>query len=271
MKPKKSDAADKKKEPSFLAEGDQKRSELLRLEEGFKKLKAEMKKKKGDGSSGCDSDGDDKDDTDFMPVVYNNLKPYSDTSAARRIFEEENQPLYEARVKLTAVGLVEPAIAQRMEVELDPLKEKCLTPRKSDLKQKAEKEELPPGSHRLPKMPRVNIDEGPYVNQVVDFDDVPRLRHEALMMYSAQSSSKEKEDCQRTRDDFYRMELHKLEMVRPGNRVMMANIYRAYLKNSPGSRKALRDCLKKTEERIGEKLLPEEIEKSSKGQSNRSG
>lgn len=54
------------------------------------------------------------------------------------------------------------------------------------------------------------------------------------------------------------MELHKLEEVHPMNRGNMRAAYFAYLQNTPGSKKAMKECLKEV---LGEK---EDEEKSSK-------
>jgi hypothetical protein len=46
-----------------------------------------------------------------------------------------------------------------------------------------------------------------------------------------------------TKDDFYRMELDKLDDVHPLNRPHMRKAYFAYLQNTPGSKKAITECV----------------------------
>lgn len=82
-----------------------------------------------------------------------------------------------------------------------------------------------------------------------NFTDVPRLRRELREKYTSNATEKLKKDYARTKQDFYRMELDKLDEV-PGdlNRRNLRLAYHAYLKNTPGSRQALFDCLRKTKD-----------------------
>lgn len=62
--------------------------------------------------------------------------------------------------------------------------------------------------------------------------------------YSLQADKRVQRDYKRTKDDFYRMELNRLDAVHPLNRPHMRKAYFAYLQNTPGSRKAVIDCVK---------------------------
>jgi len=62
--------------------------------------------------------------------------------------------------------------------------------------------------------------------------------------YSSQGQAKTNSDYERTKVDFYRMELHRLNDVHPVNRGNMKAAYFAYLQNTPGSKKALKECVK---------------------------
>ena len=60
-----------------------------------------------------------------------------------------------------------------------------------------------------------------------------------------------KKDYNKTKQDFYRMELDKLQEMRPTyNRPSMVNTYNAYLQNTPGSKQALTDCIAGIEARL---------------------
>lgn len=62
--------------------------------------------------------------------------------------------------------------------------------------------------------------------------------------WSKRSPERVKKDYTKTKNDFYRMELDKLNEMRPTyNRPSMVNTYNAYLKNTPGSKQALNDCI----------------------------
>ena len=51
-------------------------------------------------------------------------------------------------------------------------------------------------------------------------------------------------DYERTKADFYRMDLDRLDEVHPINRPHMRKAYFAYLQNTPGSKKAIKECVK---------------------------
>lgn len=92
-----------------------------------------------------------------------------------------------------------------------------------------------------------------------------RCRKELKEKYSSQGKAKIDSDYQRTKVDFYRMELHKLGDVHPMNRGNMTAAYFAYLQNTPGSRKAVKECVKKI---VKEDKNEEEEEESETKEEN---
>lgn len=69
-------------------------------------------------------------------------------------------------------------------------------------------------------------------------------RKQLKKKWSKRSPERVKKDYTKTKNDFYRMELDKLNEMRPTyNRPSMVNTYNAYLKNTPGSKQALDDCI----------------------------
>ena len=63
----------------------------------------------------------------------------------------------------------------------------------------------------------------------------------------ADATDRLQDDYQRTKQDFYRMELDRLQDVHPVNRPRMRKAYFAYLQNTPGSKKAVHECVKAAE------------------------
>lgn len=72
-------------------------------------------------------------------------------------------------------------------------------------------------------------------------------RKELRKKYSASGEAKTEEDYKRTKQDFYRMELDRMEDYHPINRGNMRAAYFAYLQNTPGSKKALYECVRNVE------------------------
>ncbi|RUS76164.1 hypothetical protein EGW08_016076, partial [Elysia chlorotica] len=100
------------------------------------------------------------------------------------------------------------------------------------------------GSTRLPKFPVVNLETRDLATKQLFYSDVPALRHELKTKYSSSAKTKVAEDYERTQQDFYRMELDKLDQVHPINRKHMTSAYFAYLQNTPGSKKAINECVR---------------------------
>lgn len=71
-----------------------------------------------------------------------------------------------------------------------------------------------------------------------------KFRKELKEKYSSQGKAKVEKDYERMKMDFYRMELHRLKDVHPVNRDNMRAAYLAYLQNTPGSSKAVKECMK---------------------------
>lgn len=65
-----------------------------------------------------------------------------------------------------------------------------------------------------------------------------------MSRYKQDAPKKVNADYSRTKDDFYRMDLDRLDEVHPINRQHMRKAYFAYLQNTPGSKKAIKECVK---------------------------
>ncbi|KAJ8322318.1 hypothetical protein KUTeg_000789 [Tegillarca granosa] len=71
-----------------------------------------------------------------------------------------------------------------------------------------------------------------------------KSQEEMRSKFSPHAQNKVDSDYNRTKQDFYRMELDKIDEIHPLNRPHMRKAYFAYLQNTPGSRKAIKECAK---------------------------
>jgi len=70
------------------------------------------------------------------------------------------------------------------------------------------------------------------------------FRQEYRDKYSTYAEKRIEQDYKKTKEDFYRMDLDRLDEIHPSNRRHMRKTYFAYLQNTPGSRKAVTECVK---------------------------
>ncbi|XP_064652837.1 myb-like protein X isoform X2 [Lineus longissimus] len=189
-----------------------------------------------------------------FPYVFTNLAPYYNTYTASYLIESaEEVPISRGyMMRKTAIGLCDPWEDLRMDREMLPRIERRL-PRPLDKKKQAQKNrEKGEGSTRLPKFPAVELDTRDLSTRKLNYDDVRMLRNKLREKYSANAGVKVDEDYKRTKQDYHRMELDRLDQVHPSNRSHMKSAYFAYLRNTPGSKRAINECVKKTEEELEE-------------------
>ncbi|XP_071143056.1 protein starmaker-like isoform X6 [Mytilus edulis] len=119
--------------------------------------------------------------------------------------------------------------------------------KEKDAKEKGKKDNK--GSTRLPKFPVVPFHAGKEnATMRFPYQDIPKFREEMNQRFSLNAPQKIDKDYKRTKDDFYRMDLDKIEEIHPMNRPHMRKAYFAYLQNTPGSRKAVSECVKSLDE-----------------------
>jgi len=201
---------------------------------------------------------------EYVPYCFNALEPYYDTkTAVHLIVKTDDQgklkdSVPEYATRQTAIGLVDPWINHKMDHVLnDPVRVKEHQPfRQAPRKEKKVGE----GSTMIPVFPHVDMDTPDLASRELNYNDVPALRKELRDKYSSQGKAKIEKDYERTKVDFYRMELHKLKDVHPVNRDNMKKAYYAYLQNTPGSKKAVKECVKEV---TGEKSEKEDQEKAA--------
>lgn len=178
------------------------------------------------------------------PFVFNDLTPYAETRLADNILlaSDVNQPIGYCN-RFTAMGVVEPWVAHRMEHTIGPLisrnmthngRNKVLSRRKLNQPDQFE------GSTLTPSFPKVILKKPRGMNGPFYYDEVGMIRDE--MKKNINKSQRFEEDRNRTINDYYRMNLDQT-----AESLHMTGAYHAYLENTPGSKKALEELLKKLE------------------------
>lgn len=204
---------------------------------------------------------------EYSPYTFNNLKPYYDTQSARYIIELPEEVRHGYVSRSTAVGLCDPWVDHRMDIELLP-KIESRTPRGEDGKKKQKQKggERPPkeGSTRLPKFPSIKVPAGELTTKTLYYSDVPMLRQELRKKYTQNGDGKISEEYERTKKDFYRMELDRMKDYHPLSRPNMRKAYFAYLQNNPGSKKAIYECVKTAEKEEDEEEGEHKEDKSDR-------
>lgn len=225
-----------------------KTEELRRLQEVLKKEKSHIRKPRQRA---------------HFPFVWTSLEPYYNTSTAAFLIDlpEEFRHSYVSRS--TAVGLCDPWVDLEMDNTILPKigsaqrtstrgtthsPERTKEQKKEkDAKEKDKKDKK--GSTRLPKFPVVPFHAGKEnATMRFPYQDIPKFREEMNQRFSLNAPQKVDKDYKRTKDDFYRMDLDKIEEIHPMNRPHMRKAYFAYLQNTPGSRKAVSECVKSLDE-----------------------
>lgn len=245
-------------------------AELNRLKDSLQKESKKIKKPKV---------------RDHYPDVFTSLEPYYNTYTANYLInmpdlgykevqpegvqEKEKKAPEDTEEELayttrsTAIGLCDPWDSLNMDktvlprIETVDMKKKrmeqiYMEKPKSPAKQK--RPEAKQGSTRLPKFPLIPPPNSDLTTKELIYTDVPMLREELSKSFSHDGESRKKSDYNRTRQDFFRMELDRLDEYHEKSRPNMRAAYFAYLQNTPGSKKAVYDCMKE----MSKKKKPEE-------------
>lgn len=186
----------------------------------------------------------------FQPYIFTSLEPYYDTSLVRYMMENPHGPYPGYRSRQTALGLCDPAEDLKLDTHILPKVSvktfKKIQDRYKKGKKSSERQSLPKSSStRSSTFPMVNLQSQNMTKRQLTFSDVPMLRKELQQKCTMNSQKKILQDYQRTKEDFYRLELNRLDEIPPVNRANVRASYFAYLQNTPGSRKAIYDCIQK--------------------------
>ncbi|CAF0916703.1 unnamed protein product [Adineta steineri] len=180
------------------------------------------------------------------PFVYNDLRPYFDTSSVERaIYSPVTYPTgYYTRV--TALRIVEPWEAYGMDygVNYELLKHRktrSLSSKPPPSKPTDESIDRKQGSTHLPPYPAVNMHKPPEYSQALTVDDIPKIRSLIKSRYSGAADAQKEKDYKRTHNDVYRMQLDHIDGYHEKSRGNMLRVYHSYLQNTPGSKQALRE------------------------------
>nr|KAG5710896.1 hypothetical protein BaRGS_027047 [Batillaria attramentaria] len=182
----------------------------------------------------------------YTPFIFNTLEPYYNTHTTRFLIELPEEQFHAYSSRSTAIGLCDPWVDLRMDQELLPSISSRPTTRhdttgrssKRGGHHKEKKGEGPnrkEGSTRLPKFPVVNLETKELATKQLYYSDVPMLRKELKDKYSSQAKQKIDADYKRTQQDFYRMDLDRMDKVAPTSRRHLTSTYMAYLQNTPGA------------------------------------
>lgn len=244
-------------------------AELQRLKKSLKNESRKIKKPK---------------ERDYYPYVFTSLEPYYNIYTTQFLinmpdngYREKQPPEAEMTMKemeehrdkhhgeekdlmytsrCTAIGLCDPWDSLHMDksvlpkIETSEIRRKRMekmheppkTPRSQSSAKKRPEAKL--GSTRLPKFPVINLSNQDLATKELKYTDIPMLRDELVRSFSHQEGSRKQNDYTRTRQDFYRMELDRITEMHKNSRPHMRAAYFAYLQNTPGSRKAVYDCLR---------------------------
>ncbi|CAF0790077.1 unnamed protein product [Brachionus calyciflorus] len=178
---------------------------------------------------------------EHMPFIFNDLNPYYDVKHVENlIYSPLNQQHVGYYNRYTAINIVEPWVAYRMERTLPPYVTRSLShsllPRSSLNNSSFEKPERLEGSTLAPNFPKVIVKKPKDLNGPFYVDDVKAIRKEIKKNYK--STTRFEEDRKRTINDYFRMRLNET-----ADREGMTKAYHAYLENSAGSKKALEELL----------------------------
>lgn len=193
----------------------------------------------------------------YTPFIFNTLEPYYNTHTTRFLIEMPDEQSQSYSSRSTAIGLCDPWVDLRMDHELLPqISARPFTrhntaghssKRGSHKEKKGDGPNRKEGSTHLPKFPVVSLETKELATKQLSYSDVPMLRKELKTKYSSQSKQKVDQDYKRTQQDFYRMDLDRLDHVAPNNRRHLTSTYMAYLQNTPGSRRAVTECVQRLE------------------------
>jgi len=183
---------------------------------------------------------------EHIPFVFNDLTPYADTRHVEFLINSplNNQPVgYYNRY--TAMTIVEPWVAHRMEHTVGPLFAKSIrhtsVPRPQvkfrHSKDRPAKDQIE-GSTLAPNFPKVMIKKPKGMNGPFYYDDIEIIRKE--LEKNLKNKARFEEDRNRTINDYYRMNLDQT-----ADTEKTWDTFRAYLENTPGSKKALKEIIDK--------------------------
>jgi len=185
---------------------------------------------------------------EYTPYIHTSLAPYYNTYTVQFLLSLPPHVRHGYITRKTAIGLVDPEVSHSMDVNVDKVPESVpipvisidqdLLPKNQGLKSGKE------GSTRLPKWPVVKFRKHEDPNKKLDWGDVPRLRDSLKMQYSSNAQERIKNDYQRTKQDWERMELDKLRDIHEVNRSHMRITCGTYLGTSMGSNRAIKSLTK---------------------------
>jgi len=197
----------------------------------------------------------------YHPFVFNDMKPYRDVSTAEFLVYLPEMCSKSYFTRQLATDLCDPWVDLEMDRTLlpkIPSTGHLVAQAKLKKKKRLISQDRPPkeGSTMLPTFPVVAVLPDDVQNMTLQYSDLPKLRRLLKRFKQTDDERKLAADYQRTVQDFYRMELDRFDMMKPGNRNRIHLTYNAYFQNTPGSRKAIRECISQTRQKYKMPLKP---------------
>ncbi|RNA24579.1 triadin-like isoform X4 [Brachionus plicatilis] len=185
---------------------------------------------------------------EHTPFVFNDLNPYYDIHHVENLIKTpQNYQHIGYYNRYTATSIVEPWVAYRMERTLAPSVTRSLShsfvPRSKLESDILDRPDTLEGSTLAPNFPKVIVKKPRDLTGPFYVDDVHTIRSE--LKKNLNSTNRFEEDRKRTIHDYFRMKLNET-----ADRQGMTKAYHAYLENSPGSKKALKELLDEKKESV---------------------
>ncbi|XP_033109062.1 uncharacterized protein LOC117110464 isoform X2 [Anneissia japonica] len=180
----------------------------------------------------------------YTPFIWSSLEPYYNTFLMQYMADMPAAVRHGFVTRKTAIGLVDPEVSHSMDVVVDPVPNSVPCSPRPEVKKVlvTRSNQKKEGSTHLPKWPVVSYKRPDVaINKRLDWGDVPLLRNDLGTKYSSNAHERRQKDYTRTKQDWSRMELHKLKEIHGVNREHMRMTCHAYLGTSPGSKKAVEE------------------------------
>ncbi|XP_072175918.1 uncharacterized protein [Diadema setosum] len=186
---------------------------------------------------------------EYTPFIWTSLEPYYNTYTVSFLLDYPEHVRHGYITRKTAIGIVDPEISHNMDESLDAVPVSTpRSPREEHVVPKivrGEKAREAKGSTRLPRWPVVKFNRPQMAKErQLNWGDVPKLREDLHTKYSSNSQDRQKYDANRTKHDWYRMDLAQLKDINEVSRAHMKITCHAYLGTSSGSKKAISSLAK---------------------------
>ncbi|XP_074606805.1 uncharacterized protein LOC141859819 [Acropora palmata] len=184
----------------------------------------------------------------FSPDIFNSLSPYYNqylvNCTIQELLQEHGIPRGYGH-KPTALGVVDPEVAWRMDNFPNPVQQSRLPGRlfhATQWSRNAVTSHENRGSTRLPPLPMPSFprfNQSHYQPNKMTYDELTDFRQDLGHTYKRKAERQAKVDYERTVQDWHRMNLVELKKLPPSPRYHIKKAIVSYLGTTPGSSRAL--------------------------------